>query len=166
MQITNFQDYAFIGLGSNLGSALGSPRDIVLEASRRIEKLSDERLLMSGLHLTAPLDCPPGSPDFINAVLALLPRQQDTPYSLLESLQRIESSLGRVRSGIVNEARVIDLDLLLFRDEKIDSEDLSLPHPAMLDRDFVLNPLRELLESSELSNLVAFAKKNSARRRS
>jgi 2-amino-4-hydroxy-6-hydroxymethyldihydropteridine diphosphokinase len=159
MQITNFQDYAFIGLGSNLGSVLGSPRDIVLEASKQIEKLSDERLFISSFHLTAPLDCPPGSPNFINAVLALLPRQQDTPFTLLESLQRIESRMGRVRSGIVNEARLIDLDLLLFRDERVESEVLSLPHPAMLDRDFVLNPLKELLESSELSNLLTFVKK-------
>lgn len=166
MLITNFQDYAFIGLGSNLSSVLGGPRENVLEAVRRLEKLSDEPVALSSLHETKPLDCPPGSPDFINAVLALLPRPDETPVSLLESLQVIEASLGRVRSGLINEARIIDLDLLLFCDELVESETLIVPHPAMLDREFVIRPLMELLDRHEMETIKAFAKKNSARRRS
>lgn len=162
MLITNFQDYAFIALGSNLSSVLGGPRENVLEAVRRLEQLTDEPVAVSSLHETRPLDCPPGSPDFINAVLALLPRPDETAFSLLEDLQAIEASLGRVRSGIINEARIIDLDLLLFRDQQIDEAVLTLPHPAMLERDFVMKPLGELLDETELQDLKEFIKKNSA----
>ncbi len=166
MLITNFQDYAFIGLGSNLGSVLGGPRENVLEAVRRLEKLTDEPVALSSLHETKPLDCPPGSPDFINAVIAILPRPDETPHTLLESLQGIETSLGRIRSGVINEARIIDLDLLLFRDQQLETEHLVVPHPAMLDRDFVMKPMMELLDEDEFKDVREFIKKTPPRGRS
>ena len=166
MQISNFGDFAFIGLGSNLGSTIGSPRENILEAIRRLEKLSDDPLIISSLQETAPVDCPPGSPDFINAVVALLPQQDETAESLLQAMQRIESSMGRVRSGLHNEARIIDLDLLLFHEQQVNTDELIVPHQGMLDRKFVMEPLAEILEKVKVQKVKTFIKKNSAKKRS
>lgn len=162
MLITSFRDYAFIGLGSNLSSSFGSPQENIREAIVRLEKLSNEPLVLSSIIETRPVDCPPGSPDFANAVAALLPLPDETALNLLHELQRIENSMGRVRTGIKNEARIIDLDLLLFKDEVVSDDELVLPHPEMMNRGFVMQPLKEILEREALEELQHFAKKNSA----
>tara|TARA_R110000772_G_scaffold110050_6_gene213528 strand:- start:3594 stop:4094 length:501 start_codon:yes stop_codon:yes gene_type:complete len=166
MLLSSYHNYAFIGLGSNLSSQIGSPKDNVLKAIEYLKKLSDEPVQISTLLTSKPLDCPPGSPDFINAVLALLPRQHETALDFLQHLQQIESSIGRTRSGVKNEARIIDLDLLIYRDEVCSTEKLVLPHPELLFRSFVLEPLQEILDQEEFTRLKKFAKKNSARERS
>ncbi|MDC1436834.1 2-amino-4-hydroxy-6-hydroxymethyldihydropteridine diphosphokinase [Gammaproteobacteria bacterium] len=158
MTIKNFKNYAFVGLGSNLSGSFSSPKDNVLGAIERIKKLSDEAILFSSLLESKPLDCPPGSPDFINAVAAFLPRQNETSLSLLHELQNIENSLGRTRSGLKNEARIIDLDLLIFKEESLQSEELKLPHPGILNRDFVQLPLQELLGEDAYKSLITFIK--------
>lgn len=162
MLITSFRDYAFIGLGSNLSSSFGSPQENIREAIVRLEKLSNEPLVLSSIIETRPVDCPPGSPDFANAVAALLPLPDETALNLLHELQRIENSMGRVRTGIKNEARIIDLDLLLFKDDVVSDDELVLPHPEMMNRGFVMQPLKEILEREALEELQHFAKKNSA----
>lgn len=164
--IQTFQEYAFVGVGSNLESDFGLPEDNVLKAIEELENSSNEPLVISSLLETKPLDCPPESPNFINAVVALLPKKTETPLHFLYELQAIENSMGRLRSGLKNEARIIDLDLLLFKREKSSIEKLMLPHPAILRRNFVLEPLQELLEISEFESLINFLKKTPPKRRS
>lgn len=140
-----FEDYAFISLGANLNSSIGGPEVTIKRAISLLAELSSAPLLISSLHKTEPLDCPPDSPPYINAVVGLLPVDHEAPLSLLSAMQKIENSLGRTRSGIVNEARVIDLDLITFKNERYESDVLGLPHPRATQRLFVLQPLRELV---------------------
>jgi 2-amino-4-hydroxy-6-hydroxymethyldihydropteridine diphosphokinase len=158
MTANKFQHYAFVGLGSNLSSEFGSPKDNVLEAIGRLKKMSAEPLLVSSLIESKPLDCPPGSPDFVNAVVALVPEDGASAVSFLRDLQQIENSMGRVRSGLKNEARVIDLDLLTYKEAVHQGEELTLPHPAMLNRSFVLEPLCSILGKDEFDSYKKWVK--------
>jgi 2-amino-4-hydroxy-6-hydroxymethyldihydropteridine diphosphokinase len=131
---------AYIALGSNLGDS----RNTVLRAINRLEELSQRPMFKSSLWETEPVDCPPGSPPFINAVVALVPSEGETPESLLTRLHEIEAEFGRARSGVVNEARKLDLDLIAFGEETRTKPPLLLPHPRAHLRRFVLEPLCEL----------------------
>jgi 2-amino-4-hydroxy-6-hydroxymethyldihydropteridine diphosphokinase len=88
--------------------------------------------------------CPPGSPRFINAVVGLVPRAAETPRSLLAKLQSLEKEFGRPPKKILNEPRVIDLDLIAFGGQIMAAPDLVLPHPRAHLRRFVLQPLGEI----------------------
>src|SRR5689334_70754 len=101
---------AIVALGSNLGNS----RQIILQAMERLQGLSIEPLLKSSLWQTAPVDCPPGSPRFVNAAVGLVPREGETPESLLAKLQAIEKKFGRQAKKILNEPRPLDLDLIVF----------------------------------------------------
>lgn len=90
------------------------------------------------------MECPPGSPSFVNAAVALFPNADETPESLLEKLQALEKELGRQRKLILNEARPLDLDLIAFGQARRDSPLLTLPHPRAHLRRFVLQPLSEV----------------------
>lgn len=130
----------FIALGSNLGD---SPR-IAREAMKRLEALSVSPLLRSSLWRTTPLDCPPGSPVFVNAVVGLNPREGETPETLLTKLQALEKEFGRQPKKVVNESRPLDLDVIVFGNERRDTASLILPHPRAHERRFVLQPLSEI----------------------
>lgn len=131
---------AIIALGSNLGDS----RRNILEGMRRLEELSDAPLLRSSLWQTAPVDCPPGSPAFINAVVALVPQRAETPKSLLAKLQALEKEFGRQRKQVLNEPRPLDLDLVAFGAQTRITGELTLPHPRAHERRFVLQPLSEI----------------------
>ncbi len=131
---------AFIALGSNLGDS----RKILLDAMGRLQNLSLAPILKSSLWQTSPVDCPPDSPKFLNAAVALEPLAGETPETLLEKLQAFESGFGRQPKTILNEPRLLDLDLIAFGLEKRSSDRLSLPHPRAHRRQFVLQPLREI----------------------
>ena len=131
---------AFIALGSNLGDS----RRILSDAMERMQKLTITPLLKSSLWRSAPVDCPPGSPDFVNAIVALTPREDETPESLLEKLQSLEKEFGRPPKKILNEPRPLDLDLIAFGNETRATKDLTLPHPRANLRRFVLQPLAEI----------------------
>ncbi|MES3007168.1 MAG: 2-amino-4-hydroxy-6-hydroxymethyldihydropteridine diphosphokinase [Pseudomonadota bacterium] len=133
-----------VGLGANLDSHVGSPEETLHEAIRALSELSDYPAVTSSLWRSRPLDCPPGSPDFINAVLAFLPRNAAQPLALLRDLQQIESAFGRVRQGVLNAPRPLDLDLLMCGEAQMSSEELTLPHPRISLRGFVLAPLAEI----------------------
>ncbi len=75
---------AFVALGSNLGDS----RKIILDAMARLQNFSDEPILKSSLWQTSPVDCPPDSPKFVNAVAGLIPKENETPESLLKKLAR------------------------------------------------------------------------------
>ncbi len=131
---------ALIALGSNLGDSTTT----VLRAIRALEALSPEPLLRSSLWESAPVDCPPGSPAFINAAVGLVPFPGETSESMLQHLQQLEKEFGRKPKAVVNEPRTLDLDIITFRRETRATTALSLPHPRAHLRRFVLEPLREI----------------------
>ena len=109
-----------------------------------LEKFSDEPLARSSLWETAPVDCPPGSPMFVNAVVGLQPRPDETPESLLTKLRALELKFGRKPKSVLNEPRPLDLDLIAFASEIRNTPNLLLPHPRAHQRRFVLQPLSEI----------------------
>lgn len=131
---------AFVALGSNQGDSV----TLLRQAGVRLESLSRSPLRRSSLWRSTPVDCPPGSPAFLNAVVALEPLPGETPESLLLELQAIERALGRRPKRVLNEPRPLDLDLIAFGEETRQSEQLTLPHPRAHRRRFVLEPLAEL----------------------
>src|SRR2546423_4221869 len=131
---------AIIALGSNLGDS----RQNVLGALGRSQALQDEPILRSSLWETTPVDCPAGSPRFINAVVGLRSRDVETPESLLMKLKSLEVQFGRKPKDVLNEPRPLDLDLIAFGDEMRASKELMLPHPRAANRRFVLAPLNEI----------------------
>ena len=127
-----------------LGSNQGDPRRNVLRAMEHLEGFSESPLLKSSLWETTPVDCPPGSPAFVNAVVGLTPRAGETPESLLTKLQALEREFGRRPKKVLNEARPLDLDLIAFAGEVRHGDLLVLPHPRAHERRFVLQPLAEI----------------------
>jgi 2-amino-4-hydroxy-6-hydroxymethyldihydropteridine diphosphokinase len=132
---------AAIALGSNLPSPFGSPADNLREALRRMASLGRVKAV-SSFHTTAPvgyLD----QPRFVNA--AALLETTLSPLDLLHGLLAIEQAMGRDRkSSPPKGPRIIDLDLLLYGDLTLTTPELTLPHPAMHQRAFVLAPLAEI----------------------
>ncbi|TXI60961.1 MAG: 2-amino-4-hydroxy-6-hydroxymethyldihydropteridine diphosphokinase [Limnohabitans sp.] len=127
---------AFVALGANLGQARAS----VLAAFDALATLPDTQLTArSRLYRTAPHEA--SGPDFINAV-ARLETRLSAP-ALLDALQAIENAAGRERP-FPNAPRTLDLDLLLYGDARIDSPRLTVPHPRMQGRAFVLHPLADV----------------------
>src|SRR5712692_9809687 len=137
---TPWAELAVVALGSNLGDA----RALMNRALADLQSLSVQPLLQSSLWQTTPVDCPPGSPLFLNTVAGLVPRAHETPETLLAQLQRMESAFGRQPRQVRNEPRPLDLDLLTFRREVRATATLTLPHPRAHLRRFVLEPLNEL----------------------
>jgi len=128
---------AFIALGSNLDDpAVQLQRAVIALAA-----LPDTRLeQVSGVYRSTAVG-PGPQPDYLNAVVRLATRL--APESLLDALQGIERAQGRVR-GVRWGPRTLDLDILLYGDRHIQSARLTVPHPRMHRRDFVLYPLREI----------------------
>lgn len=127
---------AFLALGANLGDAAGA----VTAATADIGRLPGVRLLRaSSLYRTAPVDAT--GPDFINAVVEVATTL--TAPDLLAAVQALEQGAGRERP-FRNAPRTLDIDLLLYGSGHIDSPRLTVPHPRMLQRAFVLVPLAEI----------------------
>jgi 2-amino-4-hydroxy-6-hydroxymethyldihydropteridine diphosphokinase len=131
---------AIVALGANLGDPVKTLRD----AMARLQQFSDKPLLKSSLWQTTPVDCPPDSPQFVNAVAGIVPRKDETPESLLEKLQELEKEFGRSPKKILNEPRPLDLDLIAFGHEIRNMPRLTLPHPCAHLRRFVLQPMSEI----------------------
>jgi 2-amino-4-hydroxy-6-hydroxymethyldihydropteridine diphosphokinase len=117
---------------------------IISDAIEELGKLSADRIAVSSLWRTAPVDCPPGASNFVNAVVGLIPRVQESPESLLVRLQAIEKQFGRRPKRVLNEPRPLDLDLIAFGNLTRSSRTLILPHPRATSRRFVLQPLAEI----------------------
>lgn len=132
---------AAIALGSNLSSHFGSPADNLHAAIRRMSALG-RICVVSSFRSTAPVGFTQ-QPDFINA--AALLETSLAPEPLLQALLAIEAAMGRVRADAPSKGpRIIDLDLLLYGSSVLRSPALTLPHPAMSERIFVLEPLAEV----------------------
>ena len=147
---TQNSEFAFVALGSNLGDS----QKIILDAMARLQKFSDEPILKSSLWQTSPVDCPPNSPKFVNAIVGLIPQENETPESLLKKLQSLEKEFGRKPKTILNEPRPLDLDLIAFGNEIRNSPELILPHPRAHLRKFVLQPLSEIAPGLILPNQI------------
>jgi 2-amino-4-hydroxy-6-hydroxymethyldihydropteridine diphosphokinase len=132
--------FAFVALGSNLGDS----RQIILDAMARLQSFSDRPMLKSSLWQTSPVNCPPGSPMFVNAVVGLVPQSVETPESMLKKLRELEKEFGRPPKKAANEPRPLDLDLIAFGAETRATPELVLPHPRAHQRRFVLQPLNEI----------------------
>ena len=104
---------AFVALGSNLGDS----RRIILDAMVRLQNFSDRPILKSSLWQTTPVNCPPNSPMFVNAVVGFAPQKNETPESLLLKLRALEKEFGRPPKKVLNEPRSLDLDLIAFGTE-------------------------------------------------
>jgi 2-amino-4-hydroxy-6-hydroxymethyldihydropteridine diphosphokinase len=129
-----------IALGSNLDSEGGRDRrGNLLEAVERVKRLG-EVVVVSSFYDTAPVGYVE-QPRFLNG--ALLLETDLEPMELLQELLAIEQSMGRVR-GVDKGPRVIDLDLLLYGQAVLETAELTLPHPEMAERRFVLEPLAEI----------------------
>ncbi|HEY3932274.1 MAG TPA: 2-amino-4-hydroxy-6-hydroxymethyldihydropteridine diphosphokinase [Verrucomicrobiae bacterium] len=149
-RIRNSEIYklAIIALGSNLGDS----RKIILDAMARLQKFSDEPILKSSLWQTSPVNCPADSPKFVNTVVGLIPKENETPESLLKKLRELEIEFGRAPKTVLNEPRSLDLDLIAFGNEACNSPELILPHPRAHLRKFVLQPLSEIAPELILPN--------------
>ena len=132
---------AAIALGSNLASEWGDRAANLREAVRRVKRLGQVRAV-SRFYDTAPVGYT-DQPNFLNA--AMLLETELEPVELMRALLAVERAMGRDRAAAVAKGpRVIDLDLLLMDDVVMVTEELTLPHPAMAQRRFVLEPLKEI----------------------
>ncbi|MBL4573286.1 MAG: 2-amino-4-hydroxy-6-hydroxymethyldihydropteridine diphosphokinase [Gammaproteobacteria bacterium] len=132
-----------VSLGSNLPYLNRSPREVVLGAMESLRLISIESQA-SSLYLSEPIDCPPGTGDFINAVMVLRLASKTSARELLVILQGIEADYGRQRGAVQNQARTLDLDIISYENQELESNDLILPHPRAIERRFVLMPLAEI----------------------
>lgn len=129
---------AYVGIGSNLRE----PVEQIAAAVRHLDAVEDVSVTAcSSLYRSAPMG-PVEQADFINAAVAL--RTSLSALELLRTMQAIEATMGRVRTGEHWGPRVIDLDLLVYADERIKDAELIVPHPGIALRNFVLLPLREV----------------------
>ncbi len=154
---------AYIAVGSNLS-------DPVTQALRAIESLKtlpkSTFLQASSLYSSTPMG-PQNQPDYINAVVCI--QTELTPLELLDCTQAIEQEQGRVRKEERWGPRTLDLDILLFGNEVIDSGRLTVPHYGMQEREFVLYPLAEIApnlslpDGTELPDLLNKVDRNGLR---
>lgn len=128
---------ACVAVGANLGDA----RETVVQSMQAIGQIAGCRLLASSrLYRTAPFQAQ--GPDFVNAVVRI--ETHLTAPALLKALQALEQAAGRERP-FLNAPRTLDLDILLYGAGRIDSPHLTVPHPRMMARAFVLYPLADVL---------------------
>ncbi len=129
----------YVGLGSNLGDRAETLRAAIarLSASPRVEVQG-----VSSLRETDPVGPIADQPPFLNGVVVL--ETSLNPRELLDRLLEIEAEFGRTREGPPGGPRTLDLDLLLYGDERVDEPGLRVPHPRLHERSFVLEPLEEL----------------------
>jgi 2-amino-4-hydroxy-6-hydroxymethyldihydropteridine diphosphokinase len=144
-QRLRLKNKAFVALGSNLQN----PVLQVKQAFLALDKLPKTTVVnTSSLYLTAPIGYV-GQPDFVNAVAEI--QTELSPIDLLDGLLQIEQAAGRERS-FANAPRVLDCDLLLYKDLSMQNNRLILPHPRMHERAFVLLPLAEIAPNLILKN--------------
>jgi 2-amino-4-hydroxy-6-hydroxymethyldihydropteridine diphosphokinase len=138
---------AYVGVGSNLQD----PRRQVSTACARLADLPRARLVLtSRLYASRPFG-PVSQPDFVNAVAGLL--TQLDPEELLRELRALESAMGRTAPRERWGPRIIDLDLLALGNERRSLPSLTLPHPGIVERNFVLYPLSDIAPDLELPGM-------------
>jgi 2-amino-4-hydroxy-6-hydroxymethyldihydropteridine diphosphokinase len=137
---------AYIAVGSNLEQPDWQVRQAFIHLSQLPNTVAH---INSSLYRSAPMG-PVDQPPYINAVVGLL--TQLSAEQLLEEIQGIERHMGKQISSLRWGPRVIDLDLLLYGDQRSDTEQMQLPHPGLLVRNFVMQPLAEIAPNLQLPN--------------
>jgi 2-amino-4-hydroxy-6-hydroxymethyldihydropteridine diphosphokinase len=142
---------AGVALGSNIEPRLG----YLQEALRRLFSLhcGSQPVLCSKVYETSPVDCKPGSPPFLNAALEL--STDLSPQQLLLKFKGIESDLGRLPTSTRNSPRSIDIDLLYCDSVVLSEPNLTIPHPQIAKRRFVLQPLADIRPDLVLPNFTS-----------
>ena len=137
----------YLGIGSNLGNRRKNIEDAVTSLRKNRINILERSTIIE----TDPVGGPPAQKKFLNGVLKV--QTQLAPQRLLHLLKYIERELGRTKT-VVNGPRIIDLDILLYDHLKMQTPQLTLPHPRMRERDFVMKPLKEIepLLTEELSH--------------
>ena len=142
---------AYVGIGSNLED----PKSQVLRAFEELRALPGTRAIrLSPLYRSAPLG-PVSQPDFVNAVAGLLTRLDSR--ALLGKLRALEAAFGRPAERERWGPRVLDLDLLVYGRERRQDPDLTLPHPGIVERNFVLYPLADIAPDLDVPGLARVA---------
>lgn len=137
----------YLGLGGNLSNELGTPSQHIEMAIQSLQAHPDvSNVRASSLYASKPMG-PQDQPDFINAVVEL--ETSLDPHELLALCQQLEQDAQRVRLRRWGE-RSLDVDVLLYADKQIASPTLTVPHPGIAERNFVLIPLKELNPSIEI----------------
>jgi 2-amino-4-hydroxy-6-hydroxymethyldihydropteridine diphosphokinase len=131
-----------VAVALGIGANLGEPRTAIAQALERLRQGGLGHLRRAPLYRTCPVDCDPGTPDFINT--AVTGRWPESPQALLALCRAVEEALGRPARRSSRAPRVLDLDVLLFGEDMVDSPALTIPHPRLQQRLFVLVPLAEI----------------------
>jgi len=143
---------AYVGVGSNLQD----PRAQVLNAFEKLGSIAQTRpVILSPLYVSEPFG-PVAQPDFVNAVAGVL--TQLSPEDLLAQLRILEQALGRPSRHEKWGPRIIDLDLLIYGSERRDGPELTLPHPGIVERNFVLYPLAAIAPDLDVPGLGRVAR--------
>lgn len=136
---------AYLGIGTNIGDRMKNLQDSIYSLNLLpLTQVTD----MSNVYETDPVGYE-NQDNFLNIVVEV--ETELNPHNLLGAALGVEAGLGRVRT-IKNGPRIIDIDLLLYEKETIDSKTLILPHPRMMERNFVLKPLLDLDFSNSVIN--------------
>jgi 2-amino-4-hydroxy-6-hydroxymethyldihydropteridine diphosphokinase len=133
-----------IALGSNLGDRIAHLRS----AAAAVRALGAPPILTSRIYETAPVDCPPGSPAFLNAAMEI--GYSGDLHDLIRSLQAVERAHQRPAEHGRNTPRTVDLDILYADELSLKTPELTLPHPRLMERMFVLRPLCDFAPDRQL----------------
>ena len=139
----------YLGLGTNLGNKA----DNIAGAIRNIEELIGDVVRQTALYGTKPWGFESDN-DFVNAVVCVETRL--SPHEVLAMTQQIERSMGRTEkseNGIYHD-RIIDIDILLYDEQHINEPTLMVPHPLMMERDFVVEPLSEIADMEKIRKII------------
>ena len=136
------------------GSNLGNREAYINQSIELLRENGLQDIKISSFVRSEPVDCPEGSGEFVNG--AATATWDGSPLELLDLFQKVELDVGRLPKVArdINAPRVVDLDILLFGDLEIESNRLTVPHPRMWERDFVLGPLNELIPNHYIPYLA------------
>jgi len=131
----------YLSLGTNLGDKLENIKTAIQLLAEKVGNL----LAISSVYETEPVDFE-SKEKFLNAAVKI--ETELTPYELLKTTQRIELMMGRTNKTVGGKYsdRIIDIDILLFNNQKINTPELTIPHPRMKERAFVMQPLQEIIK--------------------
>lgn len=125
-----------------LGGNIGDSAAVFREACRKLTAGGVRNIRMSDIFRSAAVDCVPGTPDFCDAAISA--EWDRSPLELLKLCQKTECAAGRPANHSSRESRILDVDIILFGNEIINTPELTIPHPRAISREFVLAPLCQI----------------------
>ena len=148
--MTGSYEWCFVSLGANEDSSQGTtPQETVRRAAALLMESSPRWRRLSPLYLSEPVDCPPGTPHFVNAIVMLCSSGQHGDHKdaldLLDRMRRLEADFGRRHDSPTPHLRPLDLDIIQYGLLQVKSANLTVPHPRAHQRRFVLQPMLDLV---------------------